>query len=484
MRNAHRALLLGLVAALAAGAAFAQVDFTNYVALGDSYGAGFTNLSLLQKHQLNSYPAILARQGGFSGTFQQPLISEPGIPAELALTALHVVNGSVVPVIAPKSSSTGLPINIAYPGIYNNLSIPGAATNDLLTLVGTATNLPQDAVKYAQGQIGAPQLFADIVLRDGQHTALQQAIGAQGTFYTVWIGGNDVSGAVLSGVVLDGVTMTTTATFQQQYGTLLGALHQQRPNATIVVANLADEMLWPFTSTIKPYIVNPANGSHIPLIGENGLLTEQDFVTLNASSLLAQGIGIPQAAGGTGLPLPEGSIDQTGLHAGVIIRAAEAAAIRARTSELNQVIAAVATQNGAKMIDVGPLWSQLTTGEYMLGGIRLSSAFLTGGIFGYDGFHPTELGYAVVANEFVKQINAQLGTKWPEVNLLPFLTGGSTAGATSVAAANVTFSAQAATDLVKAYAPYALTDKLQPGKAVHRRVAALPSVETTGAEKP
>jgi hypothetical protein len=54
MRHAHRALLLGLVAALAAGAAFAQVDFSHYVALGDSYGAGFTNLSLLQKHQLNS----------------------------------------------------------------------------------------------------------------------------------------------------------------------------------------------------------------------------------------------------------------------------------------------------------------------------------------------------------------------------------------------------------------------------------------------
>ncbi len=41
MRHAHRALLLGLVAALAAGSAFAQVDFSRYVALGDSITAGY-----------------------------------------------------------------------------------------------------------------------------------------------------------------------------------------------------------------------------------------------------------------------------------------------------------------------------------------------------------------------------------------------------------------------------------------------------------
>ncbi len=484
MRTTHRVLLLGLVAALAVGSAFAQVDFSNYVALGDSYGAGFSNLSLVQKHQLNSYPAIIARQVGFSGTFQQPLISDPGIPAELALMALHVVNGQVVPVIAPKSTSTGLPINITYPGIYNNLSIPGAGVNDLLTVTGNAQNLPQDAVKYAQGLISTAELFADIVLRDGQHTALEQAIGAQGTFYTVWVGGDDVSGAVLTAVAVDGITMTTKADFQTQYTTLIGGLRQQRPNATIVVANLSDEMQWPFASTIKPYIVNPANGSHIPLIGEAGPLTEQDFVTLNASALLAQGIGIPQAAGGTGLPLPEGSIDQTGLHAGVIIRAAEAAAIRARTADLNQVIAAVASQFGAKMVDVGPLWTQLTTGEYLLGGVRITSAFLTGGVFGYDGFHPTELGYAIFANEFVKQMNAQLGTKVPLVNLYPFLTGGASAGATSVAAANTVFSAQAASALVKAYAPYALTDKLQPGHTVRHRVTARPDRDGIAPQTP
>ena len=85
MRKARTTLLLGLVAALAAGAAFAQVDFSRYVALGDSYCAGYVQpVTAAEATKLNSYPAILARQIGSSGTFQQPLISEPGIPAELA----------------------------------------------------------------------------------------------------------------------------------------------------------------------------------------------------------------------------------------------------------------------------------------------------------------------------------------------------------------------------------------------------------------
>jgi hypothetical protein len=284
---------------------------------------------------------------------------------------------------------------------------------------------------------------------------------------------------VLSGVVLDGVTMTTKADFQERYTMLLGALRQQLPNATIVAINISDETLWPFARTIKPYLVAP-DGSHIPLLGEAGPLTDQDLVTLNASALLAQGIGIPRAAGGTGLPLPEGSIDAQGLHAGVILRAGEVAAIQARTNEINQVIAAVATQTGAKLIDVNPIWAKVTAGEYVIGGVPITSAFLTGGFFGYDGFHPTDLGYAIIANEFVKSINAQLGTKVPEVNLRPFLTGGATVGATSVAAANATFSTQAAVSLIKAYMPSALTDKLSVATRTVRRTVHREAPDTTG----
>ncbi len=319
----------------------------------------------------------------------------------------------------------------------------------------------------------------DIVLRDGQHTAIQQAIGAAPTFVTVWAGNNDVLGAASTGVALEGVTLTTKANFETQYGTLIGGLRQNLPTAAIVVATVPDVTAIPFVTTIKPYLVNPANGSHIPLLGEAGPLTESDYVTLGASALMAQGIGIPQAAGGTGQPLPEGSVDATGLHAGVILRAGEIAAIQARTADINTIIKATAAQFSATVVDTNAIFANIVAHGILVGGIELGPAFLTGGIFSYDGVHPQRLGYAIVANEMIKVINAAYGTKVPQVDLRPFLTG--EGSLTTVSAKSVQFSQSAAVATIKLFAPNALMDKLETGtRVIRRHIADRPDRGTVG----
>ena len=40
-----------------------------------------------------------------------------------------------------------------------------------------------------------------------------------------------------------------------------------------------------------------------------------------------------------------------------------------------------------------------------------------GGIFGLDGIHPTFTAHALVANEFIKRINAEFGENVPQVNV-------------------------------------------------------------------
>src|SRR3989304_10123296 len=99
MRNARRVLLLGLAFALAGGSAFAQVDFSRYVALGDSLTAGVVSNGSVQTYQQNSYPALIARQAGISG-FQQPLVPEPGLPPLPHLAALNVTPLGISPTIA------------------------------------------------------------------------------------------------------------------------------------------------------------------------------------------------------------------------------------------------------------------------------------------------------------------------------------------------------------------------------------------------
>jgi lysophospholipase L1-like esterase len=470
MRQASKTLGLGLALLLVAGGAFAQGSFSSYVALGDSLTAGYASGGLAQVYQQYSYPALLAGQFGISD-FEQPLVSDPGFGLAagvgvLQLQALNVVNGSVVPTINPIVGQ-GMPLNATYPGVYNNLGIPGAQTGDLLTKTGDITRL-------ATGQSTAATLMYDLILRDGQHTALEQAIGAGADFYTVWIGNNDVLGAATSGVVVDGVTLTPTATFQQEYTQLLGALRQYLPSAGIVVANIPDVTAIPFVTTVKPYLVNPADGSHIPLIGENGLLTENDYLTLGASEYLAQGIGIPTAAGGTGLPLPEGSIDATGLHAGVILRADEVAQIKARTAELNGVISAVAAQVGATVVDVNSIFNAIAANGYTVGGVTLTPDFLTGGIFSYDGVHPQTLGYAVVTNEFIKAINADFGANVPLVDLRPFLLGAQ--AATAEMAGNVVFSRAAFESVLRVFAPNATIKDVVAHRPVRRMVQVRPPV--------
>ncbi len=468
MRTSLRMLAVVSILLLASsGSSLAQVDFTRYVALGDSLTAGVVSYGSVATYQQYSYPALLAHQAGVT-TFQQPLVSEPGLPPLLELKALNVTSQGISPTIAMKSGM-GTPTNATYQGIYNNLGIDGAATGDLLTKTGNIMNLAADLQRWAQGQVGKVEPFSDLVLRDGQHTAIQFAIAAQPTFVTVWIGSNDVLGAALTATVVDGVTMTPVATFTTQYQTLLGTLRAQLPNTKIVVATLPDCSAMPFVTSVKPYLINPATGGHIPLIGGNGLLTESDFLTLQASSLLQQGIGVPVAAGGTGLPLPEGSVDQTGLHAGVILRAAEVTAINARIAELNQIIKASAASVGAKVVDINAVFNDILAHGRIVGGVTLTSAFLTGGLFSFDGVHPQQIGYGVIANEFIKVINTELGANLPEVNLRPLVFG--TQAATTVAAADFVLSPEAGIAMIKGSFPQADVSKLMVRTPVRRHVS-------------
>src|SRR5204862_5247580 len=81
-----RSLMLLLIAFVAAPmfAARGSANFTTFVAIGDSYGAGVQSGSLNANHQPFSWPAVIARQAGVVD-FQQPLVSFPGIGPELQL---------------------------------------------------------------------------------------------------------------------------------------------------------------------------------------------------------------------------------------------------------------------------------------------------------------------------------------------------------------------------------------------------------------
>jgi hypothetical protein len=106
-----------------------------------------------------------------------------------------------------------------------------------------------------------------------------------------------------------------------------------------------------------------------------------------------------------------------------VLSAAEVATIKAHVDAYNNTIRTVANAKGLALVDANTLLRNLATNGIAIGGIEFTSAFLTGGIFGYDGVHPTALGYAYIANQFIDSINFSFGADIPEVDLYPFVFG-------------------------------------------------------------
>ncbi len=395
MRRYSLALLALLALALPA---LGQADFTRYVALGDSLTAGYQSGGLAGSISRNSYPALISRQARPGAAFDQPLISDPGIPAVMELRSLSG------PTILPKGGGPATLTNPLLTRPYNNLGVPGANVRDT---VSTVTGNLHDVVL----QSFSPALRG--------RSALQQAIQQNPTFVTIWIGNNDVLGAATSGVVIEGVTITPVARFEADLRAIASAI--AATGARMAFGNIPDVTTIPFVTTVPRFVVNPAtsqpvlvNGQPVPLIGPNGSLVAGDRVLLTATTELRAGKGIPVALGGTGQPLSNTSV----------LSVAEIATISARVAAYNNIIATVANERGAALVDVNGVLTQAAARGISVGGVTFTPSFLTGGIFSYDGVHPTSFGYAYIANVWIQAINARYGTSVPPVDLSPFIFGG------------------------------------------------------------
>jgi hypothetical protein len=80
---------------------------------------------------------------------------------------------------------------------------------------------------------------------------------------------------------------------------------------------------------------------------------------------------------------------------------------------MNATITSVANERGAALVDANGTLKRLATTGINVGGVTYNSSFLTGGVFSYDGVHPTAFGYAYIANLFIDAINAKFGGHIP-----------------------------------------------------------------------
>ena len=229
----------------------------------------------------------------------------------------------------------------------------------------------------------------------------QQAIAADPTTIFLWIGNNDALVADLTGMPS---SMTSLANFTSQYQALIQLL-TTKTNAHLVIANIPDVTLVPYLQPAALILGEYSAATSLPVATLSALLgiVPGDFVT---PAGLAQ---IPLILGGT----QKGTINDAG-----VLTAAEVVTVKAQVVAFNQVIAQQAMAVGATLVDINALFNTIAAQGLTISGFTGTAGFL-GGFFSLDGIHPTNTGYAVVANKFIDSMNAGISTKIPDVSLAP-----------------------------------------------------------------
>jgi lysophospholipase L1-like esterase len=359
-------------------------NFSNTVFLGDSLTAGYQSGSLLDTQQVHGWAPVLAKQAGFN--IIQPLIAYPGAPNVLQLASV-----GPPPVITTAPGTTTGRDNFATQ--VTDLAVPGALLNDVMNTVPLVSPAPGQQ-QLNQLVLGFPSL--------GYGQALSQlgfAINAQPTTIFLWIGNNDALIADITGMPS---SMTSVANFTTQYQTLMTQLTTMTP-AHLVIANIPDVTQVPYLTPAALVLAEVSQQTGLPTSVLSGLLgiVPGDYVNPTGTA------EIPLILGGT----QKGPINDAG-----VLSAAEVVTVQAQVTAFNQVIAAQAQAANATLVDINALFKQVTATGLTINGYTGTASFL-GGFFALDGIHPTNTGYAVVANKFIDTMNTAISTKIPDVAL-------------------------------------------------------------------
>ena len=453
-----------------------SADFSNYVAVGDSLTAGYADGALYLDGQKNSFPAMLAsafsKAGG--GDFTQPLVSDNngglllgGNPIAETRLVLGLVDGDKAPKRLEATPTTDIAVPVD--PMPNNMGVPGAKSFHLgapgygdISGVGTSAN--PYYVRFASS---------------ASSTVIGDAAAQQPTFFTLWIGNNDVLFYALSGGTGEDQTgnldptsygpddITDPNVFAGTYQQLLAAL--KASGAKGVLVTIPDVKDIPYFTTV-PYNPVPLdqatadqlnaayaayNGGLQQMVqnsvitaeeaeqrtiqfaaGQNAVVIEdedltdlsgfglpsmrqataEDLIVLTASSKIGTlaDEDDPNSAWGVGKPLEDGDV----------LVASERSSIETATTAYNVTIRDLANADAdLALMDANALMAQVSApGGLDFGTGRITAAFGSGNGFSLDGVHPTQRGYAVVANAVLDAVEQAFGATLPRLEPMDYPT--------------------------------------------------------------
>jgi len=445
-----------------------SADFSTYVAVGNSLSAGYMNGTLHKSGQAYSFPKLLAdrmKEAG-GGEFTQPymeddvkdvggmmagtqMILQPKLVVDATDKAVERINETPTMQLQP------------HPGPYNNMGVPAAKIyHYLYNGYGNIANL-------ANGT--ANPYFVRMASRPDA-SVLEDVLAQNPTFFTLWLGNNDVLWYATSGGIGTDQTgnpdpttygaydLTDPQLFAYLYNQILQALTAN--GAKGVVATIPDVASIPYMTTV-PYNPIPLDQATADLLnqayaqyngglqlalsyglitadevakrtihfvaGQNAVvLTDEDLTDLTALGLPS----IRQATANDLIPLTAASVigkpveDNPQLIMGVsaplddqyVLTETETAHVRAVTEQMNQTILALAQQYDLAVADMAAAMEELVQGLRLDDNSIYTADYFSGVttlpnlFFSLDGVHPNRKGYVILANRFIDAINAKYGS--------------------------------------------------------------------------
>ncbi len=445
-----------------------QADFSKYVAVGNSLSAGYMNGTLHKSGQANSFPKLLAdrmKEAG-GGEFTQPYMDDDTkdiggmvVGNTVILQPKLIVNAGRGTVERINATPT---IQLQpHPGPYNNMGVPGAKIyHYVYNGYGNSQNLLN----------GTANPYFVRMASNPNASVLEDVLAQQPTFFTLWLGNNDVLWYATSGG--DGVNqtgntdpttygpndLTDPGLFAYIYNQILQALTAN--GAKGAVATLPDVASVPYMTTV-PYNPVPLNDSTasalnnayaqynggLQLALQNGLITQEEAskrtITFHAgkNALVIEdesltdlsALGLPSirqttendlvvlpAASIIGQPDPLNNNLLMGITSPLadkwVLTETEVAETRAVTAQMNAVIRALAQQYDLALVDMEAAMNELVQGLRLDDNSIYTANYFNGLatmpnlFFSLDGVHPNTKGYVILANKFIDAINEKYGS--------------------------------------------------------------------------
>ncbi|MEE8504691.1 MAG: SGNH/GDSL hydrolase family protein, partial [Kiloniellales bacterium] len=270
-----------------------------------------------------------------------------------------------------------------------NLAVPGHTVEDALT---TRPDFSFDDLTDLV--LGLPGVFSRISRSQVEWAENSSPfIAGPPPTILVWLGPND---ALVAATEADVSFLTPSDAFKDAYEEMMDRL--AATGAEIVVANVPDTTVIPFLTPAEDLAA--AFGIPTGLLRPTLGIGPGDFVTPDAFSVIEDILNMEASP-----PLP----------ADVVLDAGEVARLRAATKAFNKFIAKQAEEHGAALFDVHGFLNRIDAEGTVVDGATLTTDFL-GGLFSLDGVHPTNTGYALLANEFIEVMNAHFGAAIPPLS--------------------------------------------------------------------